>query len=428
MNLGDKQEKTVSSAVPDATLGTSRIGNLVPEKEDNSPNIQLLGGIYRLVLRSIEHEMREDEEEHQRVKDSEKDESNRNKEIIKALTGRTKKKVNQEVKDIKSDSAESVTKPSMAPPKQPAPTTSPPTTSPPTTSAPRAPTPSTTSPIIPGSIVSGAVVGTIISSLGISAAAAISIKGETGATTKKDMLAKGAQIVPNDPSAGVFSYGIFGMNSKAGTVSQFINQNPQLGFTEKPGTPQFNQQWKQIANQNPQELFDAQIAWHERNIIQPLKRDLQKQLPSAVQLDDKILTYMADRRIQYGKTLEGEAFSYASDASNSDEFIDKITEFDINNIDRAFKTYLKNNPNNAPGLIKRIQNRKKLAVELTSENNNGKVIDESSKRNYAAKEELKKKSTGTVTNNTTINESQSSGNSESNVSPDDRPIILKKAD
>ena len=66
--------------------------------------------------------------------------------------------------------------------------------------------------------------------------------------------------------------------------------------------------------------------------------------------------------------------------------------------------------------------------EPTSDTNIGKVIDESSKRNYAAKEELKKKSSGTVTNNTTINESQSSGNSESNVSPDDRPIILKKAD
>jgi hypothetical protein len=58
----------------------------------------------------------------------------------------------------------------------------------------------------------------------------------------------------------------------------------------------------------------------------------------------------------------------------------------------------------------------------------GDSIGEKSKQNEEAKKELKKKSSGTVTNNTTVNENQSSGNSESNVAPDDRPIILKKAD
>jgi hypothetical protein len=203
------------------------------------------------------------------------------------------------------------------------------------------------------------------------------------------MVAKSSQIVANDPKAGVYSYGIFGMNSDAGTVTQFIKQNPQFGFKEKPGTAQFNEEWKRIASAYPEELFNAQIKWHQTNIVDPLKKDLNSKLPSSVNLDERLIAYMADRRIQYGKVLENEAFKYAGNAQDTTEFINKITEFDLQNIGRAFKTYLQNNPNNEKGLKKRIENRKTSSLQVTT-NFTGNQIDTSSKENKDLKNSLNK--------------------------------------
>jgi hypothetical protein len=217
------------------------------------------------------------------------------------------------------------------------------------------------------------------------------------------------------------------MNSGSGTVNQFIAQNPQFGFREKPGTPSFNEEWKRISASDPQAFFDAQIKWHDENILKPLKRDLQKMLPSSITLDDTILTYMADRRIQYGKTLESQAFEYASNATNSTDFITKITDFDLSTIGQAFKTYLSTHPDAEKGLKNRIENRRTFSIELTK-SDIGNRIDSSSKENKNLKADvdaLNNKTVPIITTNN-VNSQQQQQTPQSSPEVDDTNAYVKK--
>jgi hypothetical protein len=426
MNLGDKQEKTVSSAVPDATLGTSRIGNLVPEKEDNSPNIELLGGIYRLVLRSIEHEMREDEEEHQRIKDSEKDEDGRNKEIIKALTGRTKKSFKREIAGTKPETAPQTNFTLSKPPTVPAATTTPVTTG-------------------AGAAVGAAATavavgaGTILGSLSLELKAKISGRESAGMTEKSYNImniapgeksnsyevVKGNKDIDGNPyEKNLTDMNIGEVIQLAETRGKKFNKRGAGKAAGKyqfmPGTLAdmakltFGTNWQsvQYSPENQEKLMDT---FTMSNVEKLQKAGLPVSDASlyimhftgstkktAMILDDN------NNDMKMSNVL-GEAGTKANP---------RIAEMTVGQYKQSLKTEVVKKGQ----IVKPSFNFEPLNIKT------GDVINESSKRNYAAKEELKKKSTGTVTNNTTINESQSSGNSESNVSPDDRPIILKKAD
>ena len=396
----------------------------------NSPEVvECLGYIYKSLKQSISDRHQAEKEDKESKQKEEDIENDRNEELVKALTGRRKKKQKKEpYRDEKGRFAKKPTE-EQPPPQQYQYNQGP---NGKVGGLKEAETP--TNPIkaitrIAGNVLSTATkVGAVaaITTLGVSAAAAISIKGETGSTNKNEIMKKGAQIVPNDPKPGVFSYGIFGMNSGSGTVDQFIAQNPQFGFKEKPGTTAFNEEWKRISGSDPKAFFDAQVQWHDRNIIKPLEKDLQKMLPSNIPLDDKIIAYMADRRIQYGKVLESDAFKYAADATNSTEFITKITDFDISTIGRAFPTYLSTHPGAEKGLQNRIENRRTLAMELTK-NNSGSQIDNVSKENKNLKADAaqQEKSASSVNTNT-INQKTQQESSPA-ISGDDKNAYSKKA-
>jgi len=253
-------------------------------------------------------------------------------------------------------------------------------------------------------------VGALAATGTISAAAALSIKRETGKSSEKAIENVG-QIVPNDPEPGYFSYGIFGLNSKAKTIDQFIAQNPQLGFKEKPGTKAFNDEWTSMAKSKPKEMLDAQISWYDSNITQPLKKDLNRELPSKIANDDRVITYISDRRIQYGRTMEKDAFKYASSADTPEDFIAKMTEFDLKNIGKAFTTYLKNHPGAEKGLINRIKNREKeslsvqnstaIAPPVPAKVDTGITLGKESTKNTDMKKSVKNTNV-LVNNNTTI--------------------------
>lgn len=212
---------------------------------------------------------------------------------------------------------------------------------------------------------------------GISPYAAFTIKSESGAQTKEEMYAKGAQIVDNDPKPGVKSYGLFGLNS-GGSIQAFVKDNPQFSFQSNPPSSEFDREWINLAKNKPEELLHAQISWHEKYVLEPIKKQLKSLLPPGVQVDDKLIMFMSDRRNQYGTVQEKEAISFASSARNSDEWIRKVTEFDMSTIDRSFSTYLKNNPKNRPGLINRIQNRARASYEV-SLSNTGSFVDNMSR-------------------------------------------------
>lgn len=380
-----------------------------------SPIVQTLGFIFEELIKADEIKKEEQKEYYAKEKKRDEEEISRISAIIQAISGKKiKAKSKREyVRDERGRFKKKAETPTIEPSK----------TTPTKVTTPTPTTPATTAP----STATKVAVGAAASVLGISAAAAISIKGETSATTKEGILTKVGQIVPNDPKPGVFSYGLFGMNSNAGTVQKFVAQNPQFGFTAKPGTEEFNKQWTEIAKNRPEEFRDAQLRWHDENIVQPLRKELNTKLPNGVQANEQVVAYMADRRIQYGKVLEGEAFKYASDATTPTQFIDKITEFDLQNIGRAFTTYLQNHPNASKGLIKRIENRKQLALQLGAENASGTVIDSSSKQNKDLKKESDSKSSVTV-NSTNINSSTTSSptSGKEKEQEDDRPAPIKK--
>lgn len=432
MNLGSKQEKTVSSAVPDATMGTSRIGNLVPEKEDNSPNIELLGGIYRLVMRSIEHEMREDEEEHERIKKSESDEDNRNKEIIKALTGRTKKKINREVKDTKP---ENVPKTNLTPPKSP------------TTPAPAVTTPvGTSTPVATGGAVgAGATAvaigaGAVLGSLSSSLKAKISGRESAGMTEKSYNImniapgekGKSYEVVKGnlDVTGQTYEKNLTDMN--IGEVIKLANQRGAFFDEEGAGkasgkyqfmpntlkglaTATFGENWEtvQYSPENQEKLMDVFVAGNAK----ALQKDGLPVSDASLYMmhffgNTKQTAMVLDER--NNDVLMKEILGPAGTTANPSVAAMTVGEY---------KQKLRKNTTNKKGEI----TRPGFTFE-TVDVNTGNVIDESSKRNDAAKEELKKKSNKTTTNNTTVNENQSSGDSKTPVAPDDRPIILKKAD
>ena len=386
-----------------------------------NPAVEALGNIYDLLVEK-------DELRKQEILDREKESKNEedyaefvNQELIKALTAR--RKPSKEKKQYRDEKGRFAKEPPVEAPKSaPAPK--------PATPAP-APKPATPAAKPPASAPAAkppapAAKPTVKPSTAVklsTGAAAISIFGETGAKTPEQALKKGGQIVGNDPSAGYYSYGIFGMNSKSKTIDDFVVQNPQFGFKEKPGTKEFNEEWKKVASERAKELFDAQMDWYEKNVFDPLKKDLSSKLPNGFGEDPRVISYFADRRIQYGKVQENSAIEYAKSSSTPTEFLEKITDYDLNTLNLSFPTALKNNPDIRKGLENRVKNRKSLSLSI---NNSGNVIVTGAKENQELKESLNrdKRAQDTVTNNITTNTSQKTEEREEPA--DDKPALMKK--
>jgi hypothetical protein len=287
-------------------------------------------------------------------------------------------------------------KPPTAPPAPtatPAPTVSakPPTatTAPPT----MAPKPTIVKPATVEAAKTAAKVSTVVGV--ISPAAALSIERETGKPAK-DAIKNVGQIVKNDPKSGVSSYGVFGINS-GGSVQSFVEDNPQFELNAKPASKEFDEQWTKISNEQPQKMLESQLKWYNKNITIPLKKDLNKIVPLEFANDPRVLTYISDRRIQYGKTMEKKALGHASSAKTVEEFLSLISEYDLANLKDAFKTYLSNNPNNIKGLERRILEREKVSLKVVANDSNvGDMLNNNSRENVDMKKDMSQSSVATV--------------------------------
>lgn len=235
-----------------------------------------------------------------------------------------------------------------------------------------------------GSFLRGAPTATrVATGSTIAGAAGLTIAGETGATTKEEALKKVGQIVPNDPKPGVSSYGIFGINS-GGSVQSFVKENPQFNLKSKPGSKEFDREWKLASDSDPQAMYDAQMEWYKKHVLSPVVSDLNKKIPANFANDPGVITYMADRRAQYGKVQESSALNYALNASTPEEFINKMSEYDAANIDTAFKTYLQTHGGaNRKGLLNRIEKRRSYSLDV--KNNTGEMLQKTSKENSEMK-------------------------------------------
>lgn len=414
------------SKVSDATKATTNklLKSLsstegVEDITGSSTDAEILGSIYKLMTKTEGLKKLRYDKERNEKESLEKESQKRHEELLAAF-GAQKNIPEQKTKDPKPAKLPKVKKPKKPKVKKGKATT--------TTQTPPAATPSpkpsaTAAPAASSAASTAAKVGLGVAGAGIAAIAAISIFGETSAIGKKATLAKSGQVKGNDPEPGHFSYGFFGMNSKSRTIHAFVGQHPEFGLTAKPGTEEFNKQWKALAEARPEELYNAQFDWYNKNIIDPLKTDL-KSLQLDYGNDDRILAYMADRRVQYGKTMETQALKYASAGSNATEFINRMTDFDLENIGTAFKTYLSNNPNDTFGLKSRIERRKMLAMQVTQDT--GNTLDSTSKNNAELWQTRKNgPSADDVINKTNVNMNQQSGDIQTKKE-DDRSAYERK--
>ena len=182
----------------------------------------------------------------------------------------------------------------------------------------------------------------------------ITALGETGRAGRQ-----GQENISPD-TGGSKSYGILGLNSKTGSAAQFARENPGLGLTAAPGTPEFDAQWRMASATKTDDLYAAQKNFYNTHILPSVDKTLSGVAPE-ISGDQRIKSYMADRFVQMGNVGLDKALAAAQDAKTPEEFITKVSAADKANLQDNFRTYLSENPQNAQGLLNRIDKRTQLS-------------------------------------------------------------------
>jgi len=370
--------------------GAKKAGGLVKKLFSKKPTSELvvnekttpveyLGEIFKMMKvmdedKKLNHEMANnhlEEEEHKK--------DQRNKEIIQALTGKKFKKTKFKSK-LKPKTKKKITAAKVS------------------------------NPVGGGfslgtlgtiAIGTAAVVGTgavLMSSP--SSAFANTIKMEHDVNNQEGALKKAHQSVPDTDNS--LSYGVIGLSSRKGkdgtkksSLESFIEDNPQFNLPS-PGNgghnEEFIKKWKQIS---AEELLAAQEKWYQKHVYDPTVRTIEKTgVDPKVASDERVRAYMADRANQIGTggTEPSIKNSGAVQSKTAEEFINKMADYDIKNLDEDFPNYLKQHPENINGLIKRVERRKNLSLGINP-NNEVKAI----KKQPSSVEDLKiKEDTPTI--------------------------------
>jgi hypothetical protein len=129
-------------------------------------------------------------------------------------------------------------------------------------------------------------------------AADISARLETG--SRNPMISM-ANISPD--TGGSKSYGSYGLNSQAGYSAHDFKRDygEKLGLTATPGTPEFDDQWRQSVVDNPVAHRAAEVSWYNKNISSGIPRKLERVgVGENVASDPRVTAYFADRVVQQG--------------------------------------------------------------------------------------------------------------------------------
>ena len=174
-----------------------------------------------------------------------------------------------------------------------------------------------------------------------------------------------------------YSYGVFGLSSiregdKQSSLDSFIKENPQFKLSD-PGNggknEKFYEEWNAL---DSKELLDAQEKWWLKHVYDPTVATLESSgIPSEISTDERVRAYMIDRANQTGDSDEAVKKTItkagADKSTTAESFIDKMSDYDLANLDKKFGKYLKQFPENKKGLIKRIERRKKLSLDIKKE-------------------------------------------------------------
>lgn len=205
---------------------------------------------------------------------------------------------------------------------------------------------------------------------GDEARAAISVQLETGAQDPRE----GVANISRD-AGGTKSYGNFGLNSQAnGSIFQFVREHGKtFGLTAKPGSAQFDQQWRKAAAEMPGELHDAEMDWYHTNITADITKRLKNAgVPDAIAKDARVQAYFADRSIQQGEGSIDRMAKHKSrimealDAADGDPvtFLQDMTERDRAALAKDFPTALRTGVYSAEGHDTRLDGRLRLSLDI----------------------------------------------------------------
>lgn len=189
--------------------------------------------------------------------------------------------------------------------------------------------------------------------------AQLTSRNETGGTD----LAQGSFQIAND-TGGTKSYGFLGVNSGSGSAAQFARENPSLGLTARPGTAEFDAQWRRAAQNNPEALVQAQLNYQERNIHGPARQRLEEAGLGRFANDPRALSFVGDTVVQFGAEGARSSVNAGRNAQSVEEFINSASQFQLNNVDSRFRTYLSENPQNRQGILNRLNRRREQALGL----------------------------------------------------------------
>lgn len=197
--------------------------------------------------------------------------------------------------------------------------------------------------------------------------ASVSFELETG---KKDPL-KGVANISAD-AHGTKSYGNFGINS-GGSAQRFVAQyGSQFGLTAKPGTPEFDKQWKNAAGASPVELHDAEMEWWDAHIGTKISNNLVRAgIPSDVASDPRVVAYFADRSVQQGEgSIANHADrikdAFAAAKGDPARFLSSMSAADRKNYRQDFPAAIKEEKYSEKGSNNRIAGRERLSLAVGS--------------------------------------------------------------
>jgi hypothetical protein len=227
-------------------------------------------------------------------------------------------------------------------------------------------------------IGTAAVVGTgaVLMSATSSSAFANTMKMEQSVGNRQSALDKAHEATPDTDNS--LSYGVIGLSSRRGksgtkksSLDSFIEDNPEFGLPD-PGNGGHDEKFRKKWNEIPSDkLLEAQEKWYQKHVYDPTVRTIEKTgVDPKVASDERVRVYMADRAAQIGTdgTEPSIKNSGAAQSKTAEEFIDKMADYDIKNLDNDFPNYLKQHPENRNGLIKRVERRKKLSLGMNPNN------------------------------------------------------------
>jgi len=218
-----------------------------------------------------------------------------------------------------------------------------------------------------------AVIGTGALMTAPTSAFANTMKMEQGAKSREEALKKAHKSVKDRDNS--LSYGVISLSSirtegkDNSSLDSFIKDNPQFKLPD-PGqggkNPNFIEQWNKIPSE---ELLDAQEKWYQTHVFNPATRLLESSgVDPKISSDERVRAFMADRGNQVGTAGSEKAIkkSKANEAKTPEEFIDKMTEYDVANVEEQFPKYLAQYPDRKDALIRRMINRKNLSLKIES--------------------------------------------------------------